>query len=206
MAVAASEADAPRFYAGRMLLAMPGMVDGHFHRSVIAMCVHDEHGALGLDVGNAVEGLSLAELMSGFGIETEGLGHVPVMCGGPVDPQRGFVLHSNDWSGQDFIGIGDNWGLSGSLDVLKAIAAGEGPGHYVVALGYSGWGAGQLEDEMTRHGWFLGGEIPVDLAGMTPGRRWDRCFAACGVDVRLLAGNAGQAGGGFFPLSPVYRG
>lgn len=188
-----SDPDAPRFYGGRMLLAMPGMVDGNFHRAAIAMCVHDEHGALGLDVGNAVEGLSVAELMAGFGIEARDLAHVPVMCGGPVDPQRGFVLHSTDWSGQDFIAVGAEWGLSGSLDVLKAIAAGEGPSRYIVTLGYSGWGAGQLEDEMTRHGWFLGEEIPATLAATAPGRRWDQCFAAYGIDARFLAGDAGQA-------------
>ncbi len=186
-------ADAPRFYGGRMLLAMPGMADSNFNRAAIAMCIHDEHGALGLDVGNAVEGLALGELMAGFGIEAKELEHVPVMCGGPVDPQRGFVLHSNDWSGQDFIAVGGDWGLSGSMDVLKAIAAGGGPSRYIVALGYSGWAAGQLEFEMTRHGWFLGGEIPDTLAVTTPGRRWDECFAACGVDARLLAGDAGQA-------------
>jgi len=184
---------APRFYAGRMLLAMPGMADGNFHRAAIVMCVHDEHGALGLDVGNPVEGLSLAELMAGFEIEAPQLAHIPVMCGGPVDPQRGFVLHSNDWSGQDSVSVGEDWELSGSLDVLKAIAAGHGPDHYIVALGYSGWSAGQLEHEMTRHGWFLGNAIPQSLAGMTPTRRWDQCFAACGVDTRLLAGEAGQA-------------
>lgn len=195
MSFASSAIDAgmPRFYGGRMLLAMPGMADGNFHRAAIAMCVHDEHGALGLDIGNAVEGLALAELMAGFGIEAKELGHVPVMCGGPVDPQRGFVLHSTDWSGQDSMSVGSEWGLSGSMDVLKAIAAGDGPSRYIVALGYSGWGAGQLEDEMTRHGWFLGGEISPALAATAPGRRWDECFAACGIDARLLAGNAGQA-------------
>lgn len=176
-----------------MLLAMPGMADGHFERAAIAMCVHDEHGALGLDIGNVVEGLSLAELMSGFGIETEGLDYIPVMRGGPVEPQRGFVLHSPDWGGQDSLTVSDEWSLSGSLDILKAIGAKAGPSRYIVALGYSGWGGGQLEHEMTQHGWFLGGEIAPDLAGVEPGRRWGACYAACGVDSRLLSGGAGQA-------------
>lgn len=183
----------PRFYAGRMLLALPGMIDPSFHRATIAMCVHDENGAMGIDVGNAIEGLSVAELMSNFGIDASNLAHVPVLRGGPVDPQRGFVLHSADWSGQDFVQIGVDWGLSGSLDILKAIAGGEGPSRYVIALGYSGWGAGQLEHEMTMHGWFLGEEIPIELAAVPPARRWDHCFAACGVDARLLSGGMGQA-------------
>lgn len=195
MATAVPETDPafPRYYAGRMLLAMPGMIDDNFRRATIAMCVHDENGALGLDLGNAVDGLSLSELMDGFGIESEGLETVPVMRGGPVEPQRGFVLHSRDWGGEDSLQVDANWALSGSLDVLKAIAARRGPSRYLVALGYSGWGAGQLEHEMTRHGWFLGGVVPVDLAVLAPARRWEACYASCGVDVRLLAGGAGRA-------------
>jgi putative transcriptional regulator len=183
----------PRFYAGRMLLALPGMADPNFRRAAIAMCVHDENGAMGIDVGNAVEGLSMAELMATFEVDAPHLAHVPVLRGGPVEPQRGFVLHSLDWGGQDFLQISPEWGLSGSLDILKAIAGGGGPSRYVMALGYSGWGAGQLEHEMTVHGWFLGGDIPVELAGIAPGRRWDAGFSACGVDARLLSGGMGQA-------------
>lgn len=183
----------PRYYAGRMLLAMPGMTDDNFNRAVIAMCVHDEHGALGVNVGRAIEGLSLAELLSGLDIEAPHLGHVPVMHGGPVDPQRGFVLHSPDWGGQDSMAVSDHWALSGSMDILKAIASGQGPSRYIAALGYSGWGAGQLEHEMSSHGWFLGDYIPEDLARTAPGQRWDACFAACGVKASLLSGEIGQA-------------
>lgn len=185
--------NSPRFYGGRMLLAMPGMVDPNFSRAVIALCVHDEHGAMGLDVGHAIEGLSVAELMAGFGIDAAHLAHVPVMRGGPVEAQRGFVLHGGDWGGQDSLAIADDWHLSGSMDILKAIAAGEGPSRYIVALGYSGWSAGQLEHEMHAHGWFLGGPVLPDLARLAPGQRWDQCYAACGVDSRLLSGAMGQA-------------
>ena len=183
----------PRYYAGRMLLAMPGMADDNFNRAVIAMCVHDEHGALGINVGTAIEGLSLTELLSSFDIDAPDLGHVPVMLGGPVDPQRGFILHSPDWGGQDSMAVGDHWALSGSMDVLKAIASGQGPSRYIAALGYSGWGAGQLEHEMSSHGWFLGDYVPEDLARTAPGQRWDACFAACGVNASLLSGHTGQA-------------
>lgn len=185
--------EAPRFYAGRMLLALPMMGDPNFQRASIAMCVHDENGAMGIDVGNIIPGLSLGELMSNLGIEATDLSHVPVLRGGPVDPQRGFVLHSTDWGGQDYVEITSEWGLSGSLDVLKAIAGGTGPSRYLLALGYSGWGPGQLEHEMTMNGWFLGKEIPETLAVIPPSRRWDACFASCGVDARLLSGSAGEA-------------
>jgi putative transcriptional regulator len=115
------------------------------------------------------------------------------MLGGPVDPQRGFILHSPDWGGQDSMAVGDHWALSGSMDVLKAIASGRGPSRYIAALGYSGWGAGQLEHEMSSHGWFLGDYVPEDLARTAPGQRWDACFAACGVNASLLSGHTGQA-------------
>jgi putative transcriptional regulator len=176
-----------------MLLAMPGMSDGNFERAVIAMCVHDEHGALGLNVGSVLAGFSFAELLASLDIDAPHLGHVPVLSGGPVDPQRGFVLHSRDWSGEGHMDIGAEWCLSGSLDVLRAIAEGRGPQRYIVTLGYSGWGAGQLEHEMAHQGWFLGGVIPERLAAIAPGRRWDECFAACGVDTRLLASDVGMA-------------
>ena len=176
-----------------MLLAMPGMEDENFNHAAIALCVHDEQGALGLDLGREMEGVFLSDLMEGVGIEVEGLEQVPVMSGGPVEPQRGFVLHSRDWSGQDSVMVGADWALSGSLDILKAIAGHSGPERYIVALGYSGWGAGQLEYEMTRHGWFLGKEIPASLHGVTPRQRWTHCFADCGIDARLLAGKPGQA-------------
>lgn len=188
-----SLSQSPRYYGGRMLLAMPGMNDPRFARSAIAMCVHDENGAMGLDVSHAIEQLSLAGLLGNFGIEAPQLAHIPVVRGGPVEAQRGFVLHGPDWSGQDSLVVAEEWRLSGSMDVLKAIAEGKGPASFIVALGYSGWGAGQLEHEMTRHGWFLGGAIPQHLARMTPGRRWDESYAASGVDSRLLAGGMGQA-------------
>lgn len=183
----------PRYYAGRMLLAMPGMSDPNFARAAIAMCVHDENGAMGLDLGHAIEGLSVSGLLESFGIEAPHLAHVPVVRGGPVEAQRGFVLHSGDWSGQDSLVVTDEWRLSGSMDILKAVAEGKGPTRFIVALGYSGWAAGQLEYEMTHHGWFLGSMVPVELARLAPGQRWDACFAACGVDSRLLAGAMGQA-------------
>lgn len=183
----------PRFYGGRMLLAMPGMVDPNFCRAVIALCVHDEHGAMGLDVGHAIDGLSVAELMASFGLQAPHLTHAPVMRGGPVEAQRGFVLHGGDWGGQDSLSVTEDWHLSGSMDILKAIAAGEGPSRYIVALGYSGWSAGQLEHEMREHGWFLGGPVLADLARLAPGQRWDQSYAACGVDSKLLSGDMGQA-------------
>lgn len=190
---ASSHTSGQRFFAGRLLLALPGIGDTNFDHATIAMCSHDEHGALGLDVGRTIVGLGLRELLGNFGIDGSNVPDMPVLRGGPVEPQRGFVLHSADWGGERMFQIGREWRLSGSLDILKAIAEGRGPSRYAVALGYVGWSAGQLEAEMARHGWFLGAEYTGDLLSDPPEMRWSRGFAASGVDARLLAGHSGTA-------------
>jgi putative transcriptional regulator len=185
--------DLPAFYPGHLLLAMPGIGDSNFERAVIALCAHDADGALGIDVGTAVDDLGFHELLLSFDIDPGGVPDVPVLRGGPVEPQRGFVLHSLDWEGDGMLVAGGNWGLSGSLGILQAIAKGEGPSRYLVALGYAGWGAGQLEREMTRHGWFLGGESLDEMFALPVARRWEAAFAASGIDASHLVGQAGSA-------------
>lgn len=182
-----------RFYGGHFLLALPGMEDMRFDRSVVALCVHDENGALGIAVGEEIDGVSFRDLLKSFDIDGSGVPDVPVLRGGPVEPRRGFVLHSLDWGGQDMMDVGGRWGLSGSLDILKAIAEGRGPSRYLIALGYAGWGAGQLEQEMTGESWFLAnGE--ADLLFETPTRRrWAAAYAAAGVDASHLVSGAGSA-------------
>jgi len=186
----------PRFLSGQLLLSMPGIGDPRFERAVIAMCVHDEGGALGIGAGAVHEGMTVAGLMEGIGIEP---GETPrdtaVHIGGPVEPARGFVLHSQDWGGQGTITVADVWSLSASLDVLKAIAEGRGPTQWLFALGYAGWNEGQLDGEMKRHGW-----MSVDGVGAAPllfetpiEQRWPRAFAGLGVDVAHLSSAAGRA-------------
>lgn len=185
--------DLPPYYVGNLLLAMPGMGDLNFDHAVIALCVHDADGAMGVDVGSEIGGLGLRELLSTFDLDGSNVPDTPVLRGGPVEPQRGFVLHSLDWGGQDMVQVDDLWGLSGSLDILKAIAEGRGPSRYLVALGYAGWGAGQLEAEMTGHGWFLA-PAQSRLLFDTPTRsRWSRAFAASGIDAAMLTSAPGQA-------------
>ena len=185
--------DAPRFYAGNMLLAMPGIGDVNFNHSTIALCVHDENGAFGLDLGTELGGVTLHTLLDQFDVDTSMVPDRPLLRGGPVEPKRGFVLHSLDWGGQDMVQVGGQWGLSGSLDILKAIAAGTGPSRYVVALGYAGWGAGQLESEMMRHGWFLSPATDTLLFDTPAEARWATAFASSGVDARLIAVEGGTA-------------
>lgn len=181
------------FYGGHFLLALPGMQDMRFDHSVIALCVHDAQGALGIAVGEEMEGVQLRDLLESFDIDGSQVPDVPVLRGGPVEPRRGFVLHSLDWGGQDMVTVGNRWGLSGSLDILKAIAQGRGPARYLIALGYAGWGAGQLEEELTGESWFLADGDPELLFDTPARRKWAASFAAAGVDSTHLVSGAGSA-------------
>jgi putative transcriptional regulator len=182
-----------RFLTGQFLLAMPGIGDPRFERAVIAMCAHDGEGALGIGIGAVIEGLGLHDLLRQFDIEPGDAPDAVLHFGGPVEPRRGFVLHSTDWGGQDTIDVGGRWALSGTIDVLRAIAEGKGPAQWLVALGYAGWGEGQLDEEMTRHGWFSTESTPQLIYDIDAEDRWEVAFAGAGIDPRLLANSAGTA-------------
>lgn len=185
--------ESARYLTGQFLLAMPGIGDRRFARATIAICAHDAHGAIGIGLGDVIGGLGLHTLLKQFAIDPGTAPDAPVHLGGPVEPQRGFVVHSTDWSGQDTVDVAGRWALTGTLDVLRAIAAGTGPRRFVVALGYAGWGGGQLDGEMTRHGWF---SMPADvdlLYDVPADRRWERAFTGAGIDPAMLTASAGTA-------------
>lgn len=185
--------DDVRYLTGQFLLAMPGIGDPRFERAAIAICAHDAGGAVGIGLGEVIEELGLHTLMEQFKIDPGVAPDAPVHLGGPVEPRRGFVIHSTDWSGQDTIDVAGRWALSGTVDVLRAIAEGKGPRRFVVALGYAGWGEGQLDEELTRHGWFnVNGDLGL-LYDTPADERWQGGFAEAGVDSRLLATEAGTA-------------
>lgn len=179
--------------AGRMLLAMPGMGDPRFEHAVIAMAIHDPEGALGIGLGHLHPGLRLHTVLDNLGIEPGEAPDVVVHNGGPVEPQRGFLVHSPEWQRDDSIVVGERFGLSASLDALRSIAEGRGPEQWAFALGYAGWGAGQLDDEMQRHGWFAAGCREKILFDTPAAARWTAAWRAEGVDPAMLAGEAGQA-------------
>ena len=189
--------DGPPFLSGKLLLAMPGMSDPRFERAVIAMCVHDKNGAVGIGIGHKRAGLRFRTLLKQLEIDPGKAPDCAVHHGGPVEPGRGFILHSTDWGGQDTLQVngpsGAIFAMTGTIDVLKAIAEGRGPAQWIAALGYAGWEEGQLDEEMTRHGWFAAdgsGEILLD----TPtDERWAAAFKAAGVDPRLLSSQTGAA-------------
>ena len=183
----------PVFLSGQLLLAMPGIGDPRFERAVIAMCVHDERGALGIGIGRLATRIGLHTLLEQFEIPVGAAPDTPVLLGGPVDPQRGFVLHSLDWGGQDTMEVDGRFALTNTIDILRAIAEGKGPRRWLPALGYAGWGEGQLEHEILHNAW-LNTHVSQQIPFETPARdRWQAATRLLGVDVTQLAGNAGHA-------------
>jgi putative transcriptional regulator len=187
----------PNYLSGKLLLAMPGMSDPRFERAVIAICIHDENGAIGVGVGHKRAGITFRGLLRQLDIDPGEAPDCAVHHGGPVEPGRGFVLHSTDWDGQDSVQVNGEKGaifaMTGTIDILKAIAEGKGPSRWIVALGYAGWGEGQLEDEMTRHGWFAARTEPKILFESPTDERWAAAFKAEGIDPRLLTSETGVA-------------
>jgi putative transcriptional regulator len=187
----------PLFLSGKLLLAMPGMADPRFERAVIAVCVHDESGAVGIGIGHKRAGLRFRSLLKQLEIDPAGAPDIAIHHGGPMEPGRGFVLHSTDWGGEDTVQVNSAQGvlcaMTGTIDVLRAIAGGKGPSQWVAALGYAGWGAGQLEEEMTRHGWFACDAKPSILFDTPADERWEAAFREEGVDPRLLSSETGMA-------------
>ncbi len=181
------------YLAGRLLLAMPGMGDPRFEQAVIAMFVHDAEGALGIGLGEVHPLLRLHALLEDVDIDPGVAPDCAVLLGGPVEQQRGFVLHTPDWSVPGTLNAGPLGCLTGSLEVLRAIAAGTGPRRWLVALGYAGWGAGQLDGEMRQHGWFAAAGHPEVLFDTPPSERWRAAWRAEGIDPALLSSETGRA-------------
>lgn len=183
----------PASLAGQILLAMPDMPDPRFERSVILLCVHDEGGALGIALDERMGGVGLHALLSSFDIEANEVLDSIVLAGGPVEPRRGFVLHSRDWVAKDSHLVASDIALTGSLEVLNAIATGQGPQDYLVALGYAGWGSGQLERELAAPGWYISAADPRKLFEIEPEDRWASAFEMEGIDPGMLASSSGHA-------------
>lgn len=180
--------------AGQLLVAMPQMQDHRFTRSVIYLCAHGNEGAMGLVVNKLVDALTLSKLMDQLGIPADGLKvDTTVHFGGPVESGRGFVLHSGDYSEEGTLVIGNNVALTATLDILRAIGRGEGPRRSLLALGYAGWGPGQLDQEIQANGWL---HVPADdelVFDPNPKGKWRRALAKLGVDLSALSADAGHA-------------
>ena len=190
----ANEKVARGYLEQQMLLAMPGMVDSNFVGSVTLMCQHNEAGAIGITI-NRLSNFTLGEIFSQLHLDCddEGISNLPVLEGGPVAPDRGFVLHSPLQGYESSMEVGSEIMVTTSRDVLADIAAGSGPDKYVVALGYAGWGGGQLEGEMLANAW-LSVSADTDIVFDLPlPSRFDEALGRLGINIERLHSEAGHA-------------
>ncbi len=192
---AKADLDADSSLAGSLLVAMPGMPDSRFAKSVIYMCAHNSEGAMGLLVNRVFDRLSFPDLLSQLGIDASlrVCEDVSVHFGGPVETGRGFVLHTQDYAHEGTMQVDNEIALTATVDVLKAIANGLGPRRHLLALGYAGWGPGQLDSEILANGW-LSVRADVDLVfDDNLDTKWERAMAKIGIDPRMLSDTAGHA-------------
>lgn len=188
------------YLENQFLIAMPGMQDERFARSVVYMCAHSDEGAMGLVINRPQE-LLFPDLLVQLGIldEAEAIRlpaerrDIVVRNGGPVDRSRGFVLHSDDYVVESSMPISDDVCLTATVDILRAISTGTGPARTIMALGYSGWGAGQLESEIVQNGWLTCEASPELLFNSDIDTIYNRILAAIGVDPAHLSHFAGHA-------------
>ncbi len=186
------------YLVGKLLLAMPQMGDPRFHKSVIFMCAHDENGAMGLVINRAQPALEFDHLLGQLDITSDievkiETPDIAVMCGGPVETARGFLLHSNDFEQEDTISIDDAYRVTGTVEALKQVASGKGPEHMLFILGYAGWGAQQLEQEIQQNAWLVVEPDHEIIFGDDPDVKWVKGVQKLGVDPAMLSGEAGRA-------------
>ena len=174
---------------------MPGMPDPRFEKSVIFMCSHSAQGAMGLIINKPIGGLSFRELVDKLGIGmTVARGGAPILFGGPVQMGRGFVLHSTDYSGEEStLPLTPEISLTATVDILRAISEGRGPEKAILALGYAGWGEGQIEAEIKANGWIHCDADPQLVFDTDYESRWRIAIAKLGANISGLSAEAGRA-------------
>ena len=183
------------FLHGKLLIAMPGMADARFEKSVILMCSHSAQGALGLIVNKPIPGLPFRDLMAKMDIEVSGVTPSnPILFGGPVDTDRGYVLHGNERAiRQSTLAITSEIALTPTVDVVKAIASGRGPERWLMALGYAGWGPGQIESEIVANGWIHCDADAGIVFDAAMDAKWRLAFGKLGAGLSGLSSEAGRA-------------
>ena len=182
------------YLEGQLLLAMPNIGDPRFERTAIYLCSHSADGAMGLVVNRSIQNLTFRQLLDQLGIEvSEPIADIPIHAGGPVETGRGFVLHSADYVQDTTLIVSETVALTATVDVLRAIAQGEGPRHHILALGYAGWAAGQLETEIQANGWLSVRADEEILFNTELEDKWPRAMAMLGVDLSMLSTDAGHA-------------
>ena len=186
--------DTQDYLANQFLIAMPELADLNFARTVTYICEHTDEGAMGVVINRPAD-IPLKEVLIHLDLETddETIAEFPVYAGGPVQPDRGFVLHEplGDWDAT--LKVTEQIGITASRDILAAITKGEGPERKLITLGYAGWGAGQLETEMVNNAWLSGPADQAIVFELPPDKRWRSAAALMGVDLNRLSSEAGHA-------------
>jgi len=180
--------------SNHFLIAMPALADPNFVHTVTYLCEHNEEGAMGIVINRPLK-VTLAEILDHMGIEPSPQvdGSTPIFMGGPVQPERGFVIHSPVGAWESSLQVTSEIAVTTSRDILTAIAHGEGPAHYQIHLGYAGWGAGQLEQEMADNAWLSGPADSEILFERAVAERWTAAARLIGIDLNLLSSDAGHA-------------
>ena len=189
------------FLEGQFLVTMPNMVDERFESTIIFVCAHNDEGAMGFIVNRPMQTPSVSDFLKKLGLVTErDLDKIPadvsqreLHIGGPVEPGRGFVLHSPDYRSVTTLRVNEEVSLTATLEILRDIAVGKGPENYFLALGYSGWGAGQLEEEIAANGWLTCSHNSWIIYDRDHETKYMRVMKSMGIDPRLISGETGHA-------------
>ena len=187
----------PLDLTGKLLIAMPGMGDPRFDHSVVYMCAHTDEGAMGLIINKPVSDVTVTDLMKQLEVDVEdgavNMG-MQVCFGGPVEQGRGFVLHSPDYLSRiQTLEVDESFSMTSTMDILEDLARGQGPKQALLMLGYSGWGEGQLENEITRNGWLTCAASPKLVFDVPENEKWEAALKSIGVDPISLSAVSGHA-------------
>jgi len=181
---------------GRLLVAMPGIDDDRFRHAVILICAHDDEHAMGLRLDQPAPGVTLSEVLKKLDTPvSDAMSERSVLIGGPVERERGFVLHTDDWANDDVtLTFGDGLAVTGTRDALSAMTdAEDGPAQSILVLGYAGWGEGQLEEELSENVWLTADADPELIFDADYQTKWARALAGLGVDAARLSAQSGRA-------------
>ncbi|MGG7644839.1 YqgE/AlgH family protein [Rhodovulum sp. YNF3179] len=181
--------------SGKLLIAMPGMSDPRFEKSVVYLCAHSADGAMGLIVNKPTPDLRFSDLLEQLEIApSDDTSAIRVHFGGPVEHGRGFVLHSSDYrSNESTLQVDEDFGMTATLDILEDIARGAGPGACLLALGYAGWGPGQLEQELQANGWLTCAAAPDLVFSADDAGKWTAALESMGISPSFLSADGGSA-------------
>jgi putative transcriptional regulator len=182
------------YLTGQLLIAMPSMLDPNFHRTVTYICEHNQHGALGLVINRPLD-FDLGEIFSQLSLTNTNneIANTPILRGGPVELERGFVIHDSRDQWESTTSVDDSIQITTSQDILTAMAAGHGPKRAIVVLGYAGWGAGQLEHEIAENAWLSAPGSPHIVFDTPYEERWQEAAGLLGVDLATISTDAGHA-------------